>query len=304
MTRFIVFFDVESTGITDDDKIIQLSAIRYFGNKEVSRFDTYINPCRRIPAKATEINGITDDMVANAPIINEVQSQFLEFIQDAVLVGYNVSFDLRLINGAYDNALAGMEYLDVLPLVKRQLDLPDYRLESVANYLGFSPGGNYHNSLIDCEATADVFWKLGAQLLLSNSHSTPPYKAKPYKKYDSFSPKDIVPPVAPVDSSHPLYNKKIVFTGELSISRLKVAQMAVDMGASVRTSVSSKTDYLIVGKQDVALVGDDGMSSKEEKAHDLNALGKASIKIISEDEFISLVEGVVLYGQPNDNDRI
>lgn len=72
--------------------------------------------------------------------------------------------------------------------------------------------------------------------------------------------------------------------------------MAVDCGALVRTSVSGKTNYLVVGKQDITIVGEDGMSDKEEKAHELNASGKASIEVISECEFMSLLGEVIQCG--------
>ena len=65
-------------------------------------------------------------------------------------------------------------------------------------------------------------------------------------------------------------------------------QIAVDCGAVVRTSVSKKTDYLVVGKQDKELVGEDGLSTKEEKAYALNDAGVASIKIVGEEEFLEL----------------
>ena len=68
-------------------------------------------------------------------------------------------------------------------------------------------------------------------------------------------------------------------------------QMAVNSGALVKTAVSKKTDFLIVGRQDTSLVGEDGMSTKEERAYDLINSGKADIKIIGETEFISLVNG-------------
>ena len=74
------------------------------------------------------------------------------------------------------------------------------------------------------------------------------------------------------------------------MNRVEAMQIAVNSGAIIRTDVSRKTDYLIVGMQDKALVGDDGMSSKEEKAYALNAEGKASIRIIDEAEFLRLAQ--------------
>lgn len=67
-------------------------------------------------------------------------------------------------------------------------------------------------------------------------------------------------------------------------------QMAVDAGAVLKTSVSSKTGYLVVGEQDITIVGMDGMSTKEKTARSLNESGKANIQIISENEFLELVK--------------
>lgn len=294
LMRDIVFVDVETTGLSvSKDEIIQLSAIRFCGSKEIARFDTYINPGRTIPNEISKINKITDDMVINAPKINDVRNQFAEFIEGAFLVGYNVSFDLNFIDVAFGGAFAGKEYFDVMSLARRFLDLPDYRLETVAKHLGFQPEGGFHNSLTDCEATADVFWKLSAQILLNDSRVYASRRQKKNKSSHSFSPKEIVPTMEPTDSNHPLFGRKIVFTGELSIGRHEAAQRAVDVGACVKSSVSGKTNYLVVGTQDPDIVGAGGMSGKEEKAHELNALGKASIEIISEREFMLLLEGGV-----------
>lgn len=75
-------------------------------------------------------------------------------------------------------------------------------------------------------------------------------------------------------------------------------QKAVDAGAILRNSISAKTAYLVVGSQDKSIVGEDGMSSKEELAYALNQSGKANIQIICEAQFLALLqeqkEGAVL----------
>lgn len=297
MPQFTVFMDVETTGIhPGKDKIVQLSAIKYLGRQEIDRLNTYVNPGCPIPSDATAINGITDDMVREAPQIDEIKDVFLNFIKDTIIVGYNITFDLNFICEALNCGLDGIKYIDVMYLAKKHLELPDYRLETVVQSLGFCPENGFHNSLVDCEATADVFWKLCVQDLAENFPAFKSTKVKKKKGFETFHPKEVVPLAEPSDLNHPLYGKRIVFTGDLSFSRREAAQMAVNVGAIVKTSVSTKTDYLVVGKQDITLVGDDGMSGKEEKAYELNALGKASIRIINESEFISLVEGVALHG--------
>lgn len=284
-----VFIDVETTGLSPTkDAIIQVSALRFFGQKSIDGLNSYINPQRPIPKESTEIHGINDEKVKDAPIIDEIKEPFLNLIKDAILVGYNTPFDLDFLDCAFHGDLNNVKYIDVLEIAKTLIKLPNYHLETVADYAEFHPEGGYHDSLTDCTATAAIFFRLS----FDKPGLAKIYHSKKFAKADySFSPKDVVPSAIPVDTTHPLYDKKIVFTGELSIGRREAAQMAVDVGAIVRSSVSSKTDYLVVGKQDITIVGDDGMSGKEEKAYQLNEAGKAFIKIISEQDFLLLVQG-------------
>lgn len=159
-----VFIDVETTGLNpSNDAIVQLSAVRYFGEKAADGINTYINPGKPIPASATRIHGITNAMVRGAPAIQDVREPFMDLIRDAVLVGYNVIFDLNFLNKAFDDALADVRYIDVLRGARDQLDLPDYKLETVASHLGVTPMGKFHNALNDCYATASIFFYLGLQ---------------------------------------------------------------------------------------------------------------------------------------------
>lgn len=90
-------------------------------------------------------------------------------------------------------------------------------------------------------------------------------------------------------NNHPFYQKSIVLTGELeSLERSEAMQRIVDVGGIVKSGVSKKTDYLVVGVQDKKLVGDDGMSSKEEKAYAFKEEGY-DIKILNENDFLTLL---------------
>ncbi|MEG2037209.1 MAG: exonuclease domain-containing protein [Ruthenibacterium sp.] len=91
------------------------------------------------------------------------------------------------------------------------------------------------------------------------------------------------------DSANPLYGKSVVFTGDMTMPRDAAAQAVAALGASVKSGVSAKTDFLIVGAQDAALVGGAGRSGKEEKACALNAGGKAHIEILREQAFRAIL---------------
>lgn len=289
-----VILDVETTGLSPyHDKIIQLSAIRYDTNGyPIACYDTYLNPGCPIPASASRVNHITDSMVSTAPAAEDIQSAFLPFIGNDLIVGYNVLFDLRFLANTFKGAFDGRKYVDVLSIVRNELFLTNYRLETVSGCLGFRPDRNFHNSLSDCEAVAAILQNLGNQFEEWTRVFIP---AEPKPDYQKMHHKvEITPPVFTDNEyqkiqSHPLFKKNIVFTGTLRMTRDEAAQMAANCGAVIKSAVSGKTDYLVVGQQDCNLVGDDGMSTKEEKAFLLNQQGKAKIKVICENEFLSLL---------------
>lgn len=91
------------------------------------------------------------------------------------------------------------------------------------------------------------------------------------------------------DPSNPFYGKAVVFTGDMEMPRAEAAQAVAELGAHVKSAVSRKTDYLVAGAQDPALVGAGGRSGKEEKAAALNESGQGKIEILDEAAFRALL---------------
>ena len=92
-----VVFDLETTGFSPiKDKIIEIGAVKVENGKITERFSTFVNPKIPIPFRITQLTSITDQMVMDAPDIETVLPQFLEFIGDAVLVAHNASFDVGI----------------------------------------------------------------------------------------------------------------------------------------------------------------------------------------------------------------
>lgn len=150
-----VVFDLETTGISyADDQIIEISALKVVGGKVVDQFSTLVNPQCPIPYGATRINGITDEMVADAPVIQKALADFLAFIKDDVLVGHNIhSFDLKFI---YRDAheLFGQDvtndYIDTLYMARSCLpQLAHHKLTDLAAYFQIDTDGA-HRALNDC----------------------------------------------------------------------------------------------------------------------------------------------------------
>ena len=100
------------------------------------------------------------------------------------------------------------------------------------------------------------------------------------------------------DPSHPFYQKSLVFTGELSMDRREAMQRAVNVGAVIKTAVSRKTDFLVVGRQYDGPGGAATVSNKEEKARAILAEGKSHLRLLSESEFLRLLQGTVRQPAP------
>lgn len=117
---YYVALDIETTGFSpSDDEIIELSAIRVHDNEVVDQFTSLVRPSQPVSERITELTGITNEMLADAPLIDQVLPAFRTFIGNYPLIGHNVNFD---INFLYDNSLRlGLDavtndYLDTMRL--------------------------------------------------------------------------------------------------------------------------------------------------------------------------------------------
>lgn len=154
--------DLETTGIfISSAEIIEISAIKVRNNNVVEEFSTLINPQCHIPEEATAVNHITDEMVKDAPVLESIIEEFLSFVGEDVIVGYNnAGFDMNLI---YDNVqeILGIpfknDYLDILHAARRCIDgIENYKLETICKYYHLDTEGE-HRALKDCYLTKAVY---------------------------------------------------------------------------------------------------------------------------------------------------
>ena len=97
-----VVFDVETTGLSAVyDTIIELAAVKMKDGEIIDRFESFANPHHRLSATTINLTGITDDMVENAPEVEEVLERFHEWAGDGILVAHNASFDMGFLNVGY-----------------------------------------------------------------------------------------------------------------------------------------------------------------------------------------------------------
>ena len=163
-------FDLETTGVScNSDEVVEISAIKVIGGEVVDEFTTLVNPGRPIPYYASEVNGITDDMVKDSPFFEEVLFDFLEFVGNAVLVGHNIhTFDMKFL---YRDAerfwgeTIGNDYIDTLQVARIYLpQLSHYKLVDLAKYYGISTAGA-HRALNDCRMNQIVFEQLAKEMV-------------------------------------------------------------------------------------------------------------------------------------------
>ncbi len=157
-----VVFDLETTGFSPvKNRIIEIGAVKIRDGKITDRFSTFVNPKEPIPYKIQQLTGIRDEDVMNAPEIEEILPQFLEFSKDCVMVAHNASFDMSFIKE--NSKLMGLEREDTVvdTVGIARILLPNqakHTLDACAKTLGVSLE-NHHRAVDDAEATAEIFMK-------------------------------------------------------------------------------------------------------------------------------------------------
>ena len=155
----LVAFDLETTGLNPKrDSIIEIGAIRFNEKRVEDEFSVLVNPGRSIPSFITQLTGISNEMVRNAPNIHDVIPDFEAFVGDAPVIGHNVRFDLGFVQ-RYD-ILPYNDVIDTYELAAVLLPSAGrYKLGAISNSLGI-PLVNAHRALDDARATQGVFARL------------------------------------------------------------------------------------------------------------------------------------------------
>lgn len=288
-----VVIDIETTGLDPQfDEIIEVGALKIINGKVIDTFNTLVKPVNEIDDYITDLTGITNEMLKNAPMISSVIVDFYKFVGNNIILGHNVNFD---INFLYDDLFRvctkelNNDFVDTMRIGRYLLkDLKHHRLIDIANYYNIVVNGN-HRALKDCEITLEVYESMLKEI------------SERYDGLDNFlisckrvktklDINEIKTANTEFDISHPLYNQCCVFTGTLEkMSRREAMQKVVDVGGICSNGVTKETNYLILGNNDYNPLIKNGKSNKQRKAEQLKLSGY-DIEVISENVFYEMLD--------------
>ena len=159
--RGYITFDLETTGLSPRrDKIIEIGAMKFSPEgEELGQFQTLVNPGRPIPPSASNVNGITDDMVADAPTIDVALADFIKFVgdEDVPLIAHNANFDVSFLDTAMTQLQFQFQasYGDSIKLAKSKYKIRSYALDAVCDHIDYHMM-DQHRALGDADAIAAI----------------------------------------------------------------------------------------------------------------------------------------------------
>ncbi|MDH6367725.1 MULTISPECIES: exonuclease domain-containing protein [unclassified Breznakia] len=156
-----IVFDTETTGTSSSSKIIEIGAIKYRNHEMIDEFQCFIDPMIHIPSFITNLTGITNQDVADAPLFHEVYEHFLTFIEDLPLVAHNAAFDIGMMDAECTAAnLPSLTnpVIDTVTLARRVIPKSvcgNHQLSTLKEFFGLVAIS--HRAVADCEVCATVY---------------------------------------------------------------------------------------------------------------------------------------------------
>lgn len=284
-------------------------------NKIVETKSWLVNPETFFDYFNIRLHGISEKDVEGKPTFKEIWPEVFSYIGNDeyanLVFAHNAQFDMKALMATLDRYKMQIPYLlfgCTLAISRRTwFKEPSYSLESLCRKLNIKPGN--HDAGEDARACAELLILACKEKnvdLSKDINSVDDIKEIEDKFQIYFgeisdegylssvcqrlSKKDRIKQIISDESKHNpesiFYEKNVVFTGKLSsMTRDAAQQIIADIGGHNQNGVNKETNFLIVGQQDYRIVGDDGMSSKQEKAMKLLEKG-ADIEILSEDDFL------------------
>lgn len=157
----VVVLDFETTGLSPErSEIIQIGAIKFEKAKMVDQFARYARASRPIPAKITQITGITDETIKDAPALEKSLHELRDFIGDYPIVAHNASFDLKFLltnYQRYDISYPSLTVIDTLTLARKYIrQTPNHKLTTLKEFLRME--AQSHDAIEDCKVTGQLYY--------------------------------------------------------------------------------------------------------------------------------------------------
>jgi DNA polymerase-3 subunit epsilon len=283
---FIVI-DTETTGLDPEyDELIEVCAVKVIAGQEVDRFESLIKPSQEISSFITELTGISNDMLRDAPLPKKVIPELKNFIGNDILVAHNAHFDINFLYDNFDNHLNetfSNDFICTMRLSRRIYPkFKNHKLKTICENLLINLPT--HRALEDVISTWEVY-----KCCRTTVEQTIGFEQFGKIFSQSLKARDIKTQTEVFDINHHLYGKNCVFTGTLSkMLRRDAMQIVVDLGGICADNINRNTNYLVLGIQDYRKLNGHEKSSKLKKAEDLINNG-FDIEIISENNFYDLV---------------
>lgn len=163
VSQSVVVFDFETTGMSPErgDRVIEVGAVRLQQGRVAAEFQSLINPGVPLDPYISDLTGICDDMLADAPAASGVIKAFRDFIGSSPLVAHNASFDQRFLvselNRYYQPAPPAVG-CSMLAARRVFPNAPNHKLGTLVNYLDIPAASRFHRALDDAKMTANLWY--------------------------------------------------------------------------------------------------------------------------------------------------
>lgn len=276
--------DTETTGLSSYyDEVIEIGLLKVRNNVIVEKYSQLIKPKEEIDSFITSLTGITNEMLQDMPVIEEVKDTILEFIGDDIIVGHNTSFDIRFLNVNFDGAVCN-KYIDTFQFVRKLYpELSKHRLSDLTEHLNIK--NNEHRALSDCISTKQLYDSMKKMMNEKGLTIGTLWRHNQNKIDISAIKSDNIE----VNEDNFFFEKHVIFTGKLEkMSRKEAMQMVVNVGGILDKTVNKETNYLILGNNDYNFILKGKKSSKHIKVEKLKLEGQ-DINIIDEFTFYDII---------------
>lgn len=289
MMNFVAI-DVE-TANSDVGSICQIGMTKYIKGKLIDTYCSFIRPQSSFSRMNIDIHGIDSNQVKDAPSIFDIYGNIIQFIGNNVVVSYT-DFDQRAITKClldHDLPLPSWQWVDASVMVRdtcQRFSTSGYNLANVCKEWRYA--FDHHDALEDAKACGFVTTTI---LRENNASITKWLNAQPSHSKNSNSRTQRFTQNRSIEGNEQgrFFGLNICFTGELSIKRAEVADIAARQGFHVKAGVSKNLNYLVVGTPDLTLLNGHDKSSKQRKSETLIAEG-VDINILTEHDFLKMLK--------------